>query len=230
MLELNHYQTLGISEKADQKTIKSAYRSLVKEFHPDSHSDTANHEKIIAINGAYEVLGDPQRRRCYDRQLLNHNTRRQQKAAQAQREYQRYRANEREADLYLSHWLKQVYSPINRWLSLILHPLAQQIDELAADPFDDDLMGDFQQYLSDCRHYLENARYCFEYQPNPPKLAGIAAHLYYCLNQISDGIEELELFTLNYDEYYLHTGQELFRIAQELRQEAQNAAKHLIAI
>ena len=57
---------------------------------------------------------------------------------------------------------------------------------------------------------------------------GVAAHLYYCLNQVSDGIEDLELFTLNYDDYYLHTGQELFRIADKLRLEAQAAIKGII--
>jgi len=42
--------------------------------------------------------------------------------------------------------------------------------------------------------------------PNPPSVAGAAAHLYYCLNHVGDGLDELD-FPLNYDEH-LHMGQE----------------------
>ena len=59
--------------------------------------------------------------------------------------------------------------------------------------------------------------------PNPSNLAGVAAHLYYCLDRVADGIEELEFFTLNYDDRCLHAGQEMFRIAAGLRYEAQAA-------
>jgi molecular chaperone DnaJ len=59
--------------------------------------------------------------------------------------------------------------------------------------------------------------------PNPSTVAGVAAHLYYCINQVGDGLDELERFTSSYNEYYLHTGQELFRIARGLRREAQAA-------
>lgn len=48
-----------------------------------------------------------------------------------------------------------------------------------------------------------------------PPAAGIASHLYHCLNAISDGIEELNYFTLNFDDHHLHTGQELWRRAEE---------------
>ncbi|NEO27634.1 MAG: molecular chaperone DnaJ, partial [Kamptonema sp. SIO4C4] len=95
-----------------------------------------------------------------------------------------------------------------------------QIDELAADPFDDGLMEDFQDYLHDCRLTLEQAQRLFQSQPNPPKAARKAANLYYSLNHIVDGLDELEWFPLNYDEHYLHTGQEFFHRAERLRQEA----------
>jgi molecular chaperone DnaJ len=105
--------------------------------------------------------------------------------------------------------------------------LQRQIDDLAADPFDDELMEDFQAYLQDCRDLLQQADKTFRSIPNPPSVAGVAANLYYCLNQVGDGIEQLEFFTNNYDEYYLHTGQELFRIATGLRREAQATVRDL---
>jgi molecular chaperone DnaJ len=116
---------------------------------------------------------------------------------------------------------------VNRLLQQILRPLQDQIDELAADPFDDELLEGFQAYLDDCRDLLNRAQAIFRSLPNPASVAAVAANLYYCLNQVGDGIDELERFTTSYDEHYLHTGQELFRIASGLRREAQTVMKRV---
>jgi molecular chaperone DnaJ len=222
----NHYETLEVSTTATPEEIKQSYRRLVKLFHPDSKSETADHEQIVRINVAYEVLGDPQRRRSYDQQLnQTFQGKRQQRTANAENNYRHHRQRGQDADEQLQLWIKQVYLPVNRWVCRILTPLREQLDALSADPFDDELMTEFQDYLTDCRHYLNQAQVAFRSLPNPATLAGVAAHLYYCLNQLGDGIEELNFFTLNYDDHYLHTGQELFRIAAGLRQEAQHAMK-----
>lgn len=234
MSEENHYQILGITQEASQTEVKSAYRNLVKQYHPDSQSSQADHDKIVSINAAYEILGDPQRRRNYDRQLrqLRQHIRpevsvqREKRTAQVQRDYQRHRENDRYVQQQFERWLQQVYLPINQWLSLIINPLEQQVYRLAGDPFDDELMRDFEGYLSTSRKYLIKARLCLHHQPNPPKLAKLAANLYYCLNQVSDALDELELYTQNYCERNLHTGQELFRIAQDLQKEASDMAKN----
>jgi molecular chaperone DnaJ len=230
MSDSNYYDTLDVNPKASPAEIKQAYRRLAKLFHPDSKPETTDPEKIIQINAAYEVLGDPTRRRYYDQQLRSPYPQRefqnrQQRTAEAQRCYQRHRQTAQNADAQLSEWLQQVYEPVNQLISRILNPLDAQLDELSADPFDDELMEGFQAYLEDCRSYLNQAQLAFRSQPNPAPVAGAAASLYHCLNQLGDGIEELVLFTLNYDDYYLHTGQELFRIATNLRYEAQDAVK-----
>lgn len=226
MNDPNHYHTLNVSPTATSAEIKQAYRRLAKLFHPDSKSETADHEQIVRINVAYEVLRDPQRRRFYDQQLYRHpQTNRQQRTAEAQNHYKRHRQTGQDADEQLQQWLQQVYVPVNRLVWGILNPLAEQLEELSADPFDDELMEAFQAYLEDCRHYLNQAQLAFRSRPNPSAVAGVAAHLYYCLNQLGDGIEELNFFTLNYDDHYLHTGQELFRIAAGLRREAQEALR-----
>jgi molecular chaperone DnaJ len=237
MEHFTHYQTLEVTPTASHAEIKRAYRRLAKQFHPDSNRDTANHDRIAAINAAYEILGDPQQRQSYDRQL-NYSSgfyrtynpvevqQRQQRTAAAQAQYQK-RKTGRDSDEQLQRWLSQVYQPVNRLLSRILNPLADQIDDLAADPFDDELLGDFQMYLDDCRDYLQQAQRSFRSLPNPSNVAGVAAHLYYCLNQVGDGIDELERFVTSYDDHYLHTGQELFRIASGLRREAQAAIREI---
>ncbi|NER27423.1 MAG: J domain-containing protein [Symploca sp. SIO1C4] len=232
MSQITHYEVLDVSFQATTEEIKQAYRRLAKLFHPDSKSKTADPEKIILVNAAYEVLGDPKRRRCYDQQLRYsqfqpEHYNRQQRTADAQHSYQRYRYTSKHADAHLSDWFKLVYRPVNQLISSILNPLETQLNELSADPFDDELMSQFQIYLEDCRYYLDQAQLAFTSQPNPSNVAGAAANLYYCLNQLGDGIEELEFFSLNYDDYYLHTGQELFRIANNLRREAQEAVKDL---
>lgn len=225
MADSNHYDTLNLNPAATQAEIKQAYRRLVKLFHPDSNQETADHEQIIRINAAYEILGDAQSRQSYDRQTGDRSqvtpSTRQQRTAAAYKHYRASQKTGRDADEQLEQWLSQVYQPVNRFLCSILNSLEEQIDELAADPFDDELLEEFQAYLKTCRDSLRQAQIAFRSMPNPPSVAGVAAHFYYCLNQVSDGLDELEYFPLNYDERYLHRGQELFRIAAGLQDEAQ---------
>lgn len=224
MADSNHYDTLHTHPGANQAEIKQAYRRLVKLFHPDSNQETADHEQIVRINAAYEILGDAQKRQSYDQQMSDRTVvrrERQQRTAAAQNRYRASRQTGRHADEQLEQWMHQVYQPVNRLLHQILNSLEQQIDELAADPFDDELLEEFQDYLKTCRDWLKQAQMAYRSMPNPPSVAGAAAHLYYCLNQVGDGLDELEYFPLNYDERYLHMGQELFRIAAGLHCEAQ---------
>jgi molecular chaperone DnaJ len=223
MASSDHYQTLEIHPDATQAEIKQAYRRLAKQFHPDlAHpvqAQPGSHDQITRINAAYEILGDPSQRRTYDRQRQFATAGRQRTTAVSYAQ----RQTGQDIDQHLHAWLSQVYSPVNQWAQEILEPLAEQIDQLASDPFDDDLMEEFQDYLNDCRQFLSRAQRCFRSMPNPANMAGVAASLYYCLEQLGDGIEQLEFFSLNYDDYYLHTGQELFRIANGLRWEAVSA-------
>jgi molecular chaperone DnaJ len=68
MARIDYYSTLGIRPDASDEEIKKAYRKLVFEYHPDRHPDSkVAEEKIRDINAAYEVLGDPETRRTYER-------------------------------------------------------------------------------------------------------------------------------------------------------------------
>ncbi|HWO41416.1 MAG TPA: J domain-containing protein [Candidatus Eisenbacteria bacterium] len=70
MAEPNFYELLGVAPTASLDEIKSAYRELVKRHHPDLFSNERDknraNEKLLRINQAYAVLGDPARRREYD--------------------------------------------------------------------------------------------------------------------------------------------------------------------
>lgn len=226
MATSNHYKILELHESASQADIKRAYHRLAKQHHPDSRAEKAgDHERISQINAAYEVLGDPTARKRYDSQR---DGGRAQRASDISAQYQQRRKANKKADDALTTWIRSVYNPIDRLIGNIISPLKAEVRELSADPFDDELMEAFQEYLEECHDLLEKAKQKFKSMPNPGQTAQAAANLYYCLNQLEDGIEEIERFTYTYDDGYLHTGQELFRIAKQLRREAKADMKAIL--
>jgi len=233
-VNIDHYRTLKIAETATQQEIKQSYRRLAKELHPDTQNDPGDAESIKQLNAAYEVLGDPQSRSDYDRELRVQKAGfqsesqirdRTHRTAQSQAQYRQRRRAAQAADDAFAVWVSKVYNPVDRLIAKILTPLKSEIRALSGDPFDDELMENFQTYLETCREHLEKARSKFQAMANPSTTAGVAANLYYCLNQLEDGIEEMERYTYCYEESYLHTGQELFRISTKLRREAKDKLK-----
>ena len=67
MAKSDYYEVLGVNRDASDAEIKSAFRKLAKQYHPDLHpGDKAAEQKFKDINEAYEVLSDEKKRAQYD--------------------------------------------------------------------------------------------------------------------------------------------------------------------
>src|SRR6202042_688832 len=86
----DYYALLGVPKNAAEKDIKSAYHKLARKWHPDANPNNTKEaeEKFKEISEAYEVLGDPEKRKKYD--VLGPNW---QQASQQAEQQRRYRTN-----------------------------------------------------------------------------------------------------------------------------------------
>jgi DnaJ-class molecular chaperone len=93
----DYYALLGVPKSAAEKDIKSAYRKLARKWHPDANPDNPKEaeERFKEISEAYEVLGDPEKRKKYD--VLGSNWQQAARQAEQQRQY-RTRYNEQDFD------------------------------------------------------------------------------------------------------------------------------------
>lgn len=65
--ESDYYNILGVSRNASKSEIKSAYRKLARQFHPDVNKEAGAEKKFKEISNAYEVLSDDEKRPIYDK-------------------------------------------------------------------------------------------------------------------------------------------------------------------
>jgi DnaJ-class molecular chaperone len=80
----DYYATLGVPKTASEKDVKHAFRKLARKYHPDVNpGDKAAETRFKEINEAYEVLGDPAKRKKYDELGANWRTYEQAEAAGA---------------------------------------------------------------------------------------------------------------------------------------------------
>ena len=69
---LQPYEVLGVHRRATNQEIRRAYKTKVKQWHPDKNNNGDSEDekvavaKFVEINAAYELLSDPDRRRGYD--------------------------------------------------------------------------------------------------------------------------------------------------------------------
>lgn len=66
MAKKDYYEILGVTKTASEADLKSAYRKLAREYHPDMNKEAGAETKFKEVSEAYQVLSDPQKRKTYD--------------------------------------------------------------------------------------------------------------------------------------------------------------------
>ena len=214
------YDELGVSSHASAEEIKAAYRQLVKQHHPDAGGDD---QRMLALNAAWEVLGDAERRRAFDRTRASRTAAAPQDLSQARRAH----GQAVSADGALVEWLRQVYSPIDRLLGEVINPFPAQLKALSADPYDDALMEAFCAYIEQSQAKLEKVETLYRSMATPASAKGFSLSVYHCLSQVKDAVVELERYTMGYVDNYLHDGREMLREAKQRRTRLQAERRRL---
>ena len=214
------YDELGVSSHASAEEIKAAYRQLVKQHHPDAGGDD---QRMLALNAAWEVLGDAERRRAFDRTRASRTA----AASQDLRQARRAHGQAVSADGALVEWLRQVYSPIDRLLGEVINPFPAQLKALSADPYDDALMEAFCAYLERSFQKLERVKTLFQSLPTPASARGFGLSVYHCFSEVEDALQELERYTMGYVDSYLRDGREMLREAKQRRKRLQDERRRL---
>jgi molecular chaperone DnaJ len=214
------YRVLGVSARASGAEIKAAYRALVKRHHPDAGGDSTT---ILALNAAWEVLGDRDSRRRFDQRRSSSSPPPAAGAASSPPPTARGAA----AELELAQWLQRVVAPADRLLAQVINPIPAQLKALAADPYDDALMEAFCTFLEQCQARLARVETLYRSQPCPAGLQDLSLDLYHCLALTKDAVVDLERFTMGYVDSYLRDGRELIRKARARRTALQQRCRAL---
>ncbi len=105
MEQKDYYDILGLTKDADQKQVRDAYRKLALLHHPDRNRDNPEAaEKMKAINEAYAVLSDPQKRAQYDALKTTYGS----------SAYSRYRQTHTDQDIFRGSDIQQIFEEMSR--------------------------------------------------------------------------------------------------------------------
>jgi len=213
-MEKNFYKELGLDKNATKNEIKSSYRSLVKQHHPDAGGEK---ERFLAIQNAWETLNDPIKKEQYDRNFFSSNSSFDSLKENWEEKLNSKKYNSSNKDKEVETWIKEIYTPINRLISQIIKPLNNEIKELSADPYDDQLMENFCSYISLSQKKIEKVEKIYNKKLVPKSISNLGLDLYHCFSKVKDALSELDRYTQGYVDDYLFDGKEMIKEAKRIQ-------------
>ena len=210
----NLYEELGLKKNATQNEIKSSYRRLVKQHHPDAGGEK---DRFLAIQDAWETLNDPFKKEQYDKILFsleqssNFNNENWENKVNTKKYSSTIKDNE------VKNWIKNIYYPSNRFISQIIKPLSKEIKELSADPYDEELMDKFCSYINLSQKKIEKVDKIYKSKTVPNSISSLGLDLYHCFSQVRDALSELDKYTQGYVDDYLFDGKEMMKEAKRIQ-------------
>ena len=222
----NLYEELGLQKNATPGEIKSSYRRLVKKHHPDAGGEK---DKFLAIQLAWETLHDPFKKKQYDKTLLSSHQSYNFNNENWEEKVNTKKYNSTLKDNEVRNWIKNIYNPTNRLISQIIKPLSQEIKELSADPYDDELMDNFCSYINISQKKIEKVDKLYKSTTVPKTISSIGLDLYHCFSQVQDALSELDKYTQGYVDDYLFDGKEMMKEAKRIQSKMAYDKKTIIS-
>lgn len=170
----DHYQTLGIEPSATTTEIRSAYRTLVKTYHPDANPHEGAEPVFLAVQEAYSVLSDPARKSHYDESLrlqerITARKMEEQQAAKSKRdEESRAKADAESKRRFLARKAKT--DALRQALSAGRYGEAESIaEDLLKEKFNDpashSVIADMARVRGNFRKAAKHYAYAFQFDP-----------------------------------------------------------------
>ena len=213
-MEKNLYEELGLKKNATKSEIKSSYRSLVKQHHPDTGGQK---ERFLAIQNAWEILNDPLKKEQYDRNFFSSSSSFDSLSDNWEEKFNSKKHNSSIKDREIEIWIKEIFTPINRSISQIIKPLNNEIKALSADPYDEQLMENFCSYISLSQKKIEKVEKIYNKKIVPKSITVLGLDLYHCFSQVKDALLEFDRYTQGYVDDYLFDGKEMIKEAKRIQ-------------
>ncbi len=221
----NLYKELEVKENATQSEIKSSYRRLVKKHHPDTGGEK---DRFLAIQNAWETLNDPSKKKQYDKTLFPLQQSSTLRTENWEEKVNTTKYNSTLQDNEIKNWIKNIYNPTNRFISQIIKPLSQEIKELSADPYDQELMDKFCSYITLSQKKIEKVDKLYKSISVPHSISSLGLDLYHCFSQVKDALSELDRYTQGYVDDYLFDGKEMMKEAKRIQSKMAHDKKSII--
>ena len=213
-MEKNLYEELGLKQNATKSEIKSSYRSLVKQHHPDAGGEK---ERFLAIQNAWEILNDPLKKEQYDRNFCSSSSSFDSLNENWEEKFNSKKYNSSMKDREVATWIKEIFTPINRSISQIIKPLNNEIKALSADPYDEQLMENFCSYIRFSQKKIEKVEKIYNKKLVPKSISALGLDLYHCFSQVKDALSEFDRYTQGYVDDYLFDGKEMIKEAKRIQ-------------